>query len=48
VTAFDLTQLSDHAGTEISGVLGFFTIHRLEVRIDYRDGIVDFIYKPHP
>jgi len=34
VTAFDLTLLSDHAGTEISGVLGFLTLHLLEIRID--------------
>jgi len=32
---------------EISGVLGFFTLHLLEIRIDYRDGIVDSTYKPH-
>ncbi|MGD1103458.1 MAG: aspartyl protease family protein [Terriglobia bacterium] len=48
VTTFDLSHLSDNVGTEISGVLGFTTLHFLEIRIDYRDGIVDFIYKPHP
>ena len=48
VTTFDLSHLSDNAGTEISGVLGFDTLHLLEIRIDYRDGIVDFTYRPHP
>jgi predicted aspartyl protease len=48
VTTFDLSHLSDNTGTEISGVLGFSTLHLLDVRIDYRDGIVDFTYKPHP
>ncbi len=48
VTTFDLSRLSDNAGTEISGVLGFDTLHLLEIRIDYRDGIVDFTYRPHP
>jgi hypothetical protein len=46
VTTFDLSHVSDHAGTEVSGVLGFSTLHLLDVRIDYRDGIVDFVYKP--
>jgi hypothetical protein len=48
VTTFDLSHLSDNTGTEISGILGFATLHMLEIRIDYRDGIVDFTYKPRP
>jgi len=46
VTTFDLSHLSDRMGTEVSGVLGFTTLRLLEMRIDYRDGIVDFTYKP--
>jgi tetratricopeptide (TPR) repeat protein len=48
VTTFDLSHLSDNMGTEISGILGFDTLHLLEIRIDYRDGIVDFTYQPRP
>jgi tetratricopeptide (TPR) repeat protein len=42
--AFDLTHLSDSAGTEISGLLGFALLRLLDVKIDYRDGLVDFHY----
>jgi hypothetical protein len=48
VAAFDLSHLSDKVGTEISGILGFATLDLLEIHIDYRDGLVDFTYKPHP
>jgi predicted aspartyl protease len=44
ITAFDLTHLSDRTGTEISGVLGFATLRMLDIKIDYRDGLVDFSY----
>lgn len=44
LVAFDLTHISDAAGTEISGVLGFAMLRMLEVKIDYRDGLVDFNY----
>jgi len=43
--AFDLTSLSDSAGTEVSGILGFTLLHLLDIKIDYRDGLVDFEYK---
>jgi tetratricopeptide (TPR) repeat protein len=42
----DLSHVSDQVGTEISGILGFDALHLLEIRIDYRDGLVDFIEKP--
>jgi predicted aspartyl protease len=44
--AFDLTSLSEFTGTEISGTLGFAMLHLLDIKIDYRDGLVDFDYKP--
>jgi tetratricopeptide (TPR) repeat protein len=44
--AFDLTSLSESAGTEVSGILGFTLLHLLDLKIDYRDGLVDFEYKP--
>jgi tetratricopeptide (TPR) repeat protein len=40
--AFDLTSASQSVGTEISGTLGFTTLQRLNIKIDYRDGLVDF------
>ena len=43
---FDLTGISDRVGTEISGTLGFGVLRMLEVKIDYRDGLVDFEYDP--
>lgn len=43
--AFDLTSLSQSAGTEVSGILGFTLLHLLDIKIDYRDGLVDFTYK---
>jgi hypothetical protein len=33
-------------GTEVSGFLGFATLKVLEVKLDYRDGLVDFEYDP--
>ena len=42
--AFDLTHISDDIGTEISGTLGFVLLRMLDVKIDYRDGLVDFEY----
>lgn len=40
----DLTRLSDHAGTEISGILGFKVLKLLEIKLDYRDGLIAFKY----
>jgi hypothetical protein len=44
MTAFDTKNLSDHIGTEISGFLGFTTLRFLDIKIDYRDDLVDFQY----
>lgn len=46
LVAFDLTHISDHVGTEISGTLGFVILRLLDLKIDYRDGLVDFRYDP--
>jgi predicted aspartyl protease len=46
LVAFDLTKQSDAIGTEISGILGFTMLRLLDVKIDYRDGLVDFEYDP--
>lgn len=39
---FNLDSLSGDVGTEISGTLGFVLLHFLDVKIDYRDNLVDF------
>jgi hypothetical protein len=44
IISFDLSKLSEHMGTEVSGILGFETLYMLQIKIDYRDGLVDFVY----
>jgi tetratricopeptide (TPR) repeat protein len=44
IVAFDMTSISDSAGTEVSGMLGFAMLRLLDVKIDYRDGLVDLTY----
>jgi tetratricopeptide (TPR) repeat protein len=46
MTTIDLSSLSQNVGTEVSGILGFITLNQLDVKIDYRDGLVDFVFKP--
>jgi tetratricopeptide (TPR) repeat protein len=47
IISFDFSTTSDSAGTEISGTLGFVTLNLLDLKIDYRDGLVDFSYDPN-
>jgi hypothetical protein len=44
LTAFDLTNLSDDVETEVSGLLGFTIFNMLDMKIDYRDGLVNFTF----
>jgi len=44
IVAFDLSSMSRHVGTEISGTLGFTVLHMMKMTIDYRDGLVNFEY----
>lgn len=46
IISFDLSNLSQHMGTEVSGILGFETLYMLQIKIDYRDGLVHFVYDP--
>ena len=46
MVAFDTTGISNSSGVEISGMLGFGMLYQMEVKIDYRDGLVDFGYDP--
>jgi len=39
--SFDLKHISDDAGTEVSGILGFVMLWVMEIKIDYRDHLVD-------
>ncbi len=48
MTAFDTKAISDDVGTEVSGFLGFVTLRVLDIKIDYRDALVDFHYDPKP
>lgn len=47
VVAQDLSDISDSAGTEVSGVIGFSLLWLLDVKIDYRDGLLHFSYEPN-
>ena len=46
LVAVDLTNVSDAIGTEASGILGFAVLHFLDIKIDYRDGLINFSYEP--
>jgi hypothetical protein len=46
IITLDLSTVSRHTGTEVSGFLGFAMLRQLEVKLDYRDGLVDFQYDP--
>lgn len=39
---FSLDAMSNSIGTELSGILGFRMLFMMDIKIDYRDGLVDF------
>lgn len=45
--AIDLKKISDDADTEISGILGFAMLWVLDIKLDYRDHLVDFQLDPN-
>lgn len=47
MVAFDTSDISNRVGTEISGTLGFAMLFQMSIKIDYRDGLVDFGYDPN-
>lgn len=47
LVAFDRQGLSRQLGTEVSGFIGFDMLSRMKVKIDYRDGIVEFEQSTH-
>jgi predicted aspartyl protease len=44
--SFDTSKMSNDDGTEVSGILGFAMLRLMDVKIDYRDGLIDFQYDP--
>ncbi len=42
----DMTKISNDTGTEVSGILGLAVLHMMEIKIDYRDGLVDLKFDP--
>lgn len=46
MVTLDVSSQSRNLGTEISGFLGFNMLRILNVKLDYRDGLVDFEYDP--
>jgi tetratricopeptide (TPR) repeat protein len=46
--AHDLSGVSNDIGVEVSGMLGFNLMNMLDLKIDYRDGLVNFTYIPRP
>ena len=46
IVTIDLSNISRHMGTEVSGFLGFAMLRLLDLKVDYRDGLVDFSYDP--
>jgi tetratricopeptide (TPR) repeat protein len=45
--SFDMTNTSNAIGTEVSGTLGFGMLYLLDIKIDYRDGLVNFSFDPN-
>lgn len=46
MVTIDLSTITRQTGAEVSGILGFKMLRILQLKIDYRDGLVDFIYDP--
>jgi tetratricopeptide (TPR) repeat protein len=48
MVAIDMSRVSRHAGTEVSGTLGLVMLRLLKVKLDYRDALADFQYTKPP
>jgi hypothetical protein len=46
IVTFDVHGLSKDLGVEVSGFIGFATLKKMKLVIDYQNGRVDFDYKP--
>jgi len=47
VVAFDTPGISKSIGMDISGLIGFTALGQTTMKIDYRDGLVNFSYDPN-
>jgi len=46
VVTFDLTPVCKQTGTNVAGILGYNMLRIMQTKIDYRDGLVDFVFDP--
>ncbi len=46
IVMLDLSTVSSEIGTEVSGFLGYAMLRKLALKLDYRDGLVDFEFDP--
>ncbi len=46
VVTFDLSNVCKQTGTNVGGILGFNMLRILQTKIDYRDGLVNFVFDP--
>jgi predicted aspartyl protease/Flp pilus assembly protein TadD len=44
LVAFDMSRISRNAGMQVAGTLGYTLLRMLDVRIDYRDDLIEFNY----
>ena len=46
MVSIDTTNVSDNAGVEISGFIGFPTLRDVTLSLDYRDNLIHVSYDP--
>jgi tetratricopeptide (TPR) repeat protein len=46
MTSFNMDAISESDGTEISGFFGFVMLRFIDIKIDYRDALIDFTFDP--
>jgi predicted aspartyl protease len=46
MTSIDLSHFSDSDGIEVSGFLGFGMLYMMDIKIDYRDGLLNLKFDP--
>ena len=47
VITFDSQNTSNRLAQKFLGIFGFGMLRMLDMKIDYRDGLVDLAYDPH-
>ncbi|HEX4021147.1 MAG TPA: aspartyl protease family protein [Acidobacteriaceae bacterium] len=46
IPVFDIDNISNNTGTEVSGIIGMDTLAMLIIDIDYRDGLIHLVFDP--